>query len=133
MHLQLTVTEIRLNKIATCLTVAADTYGILADRFKTPFSDAICNTTQSLLKCIQTVTQNKDDCTCLVEQAHELLNAIIILHLKSDTGGELPPSVLKHISIFAETLHKIHTFVEAQQMGSKVKKFLHQALHSAAN
>ncbi|KAJ7841861.1 hypothetical protein B0H13DRAFT_1910051 [Mycena leptocephala] len=61
-----------------------------------------------------------------MEQTYELLNAILIVHIKSDTGGELPPSVLTHIGKFTETLHKIHTFVEAQQNGSKVKKFFRQ-------
>ncbi|KAF7359605.1 hypothetical protein MVEN_00684300 [Mycena venus] len=42
------------------------------------------------------------------------------------TGGILPPSVLNHIGKFTETLHKIHTFVESQQGGSKVKQFFHQ-------
>jgi hypothetical protein len=50
------------------------------------------------------VKQNKDDCTCLIEQAHELLNAIIIVHLQSDTGAELSPSVLKNIGLFTEYL-----------------------------
>ena len=79
-----------------------------------------------------------------MEQTHRLLNVIIILHIKSDTGGEMPPSVLHHIGKFTEyfpcavktrylsltaatrTLHKIHTFVEAQQNGSKVKMFFRQ-------
>ncbi|KAJ7910087.1 hypothetical protein B0H13DRAFT_1877134 [Mycena leptocephala] len=47
----------------------------------------------------------------------------------ADTGGELPPSVLTHIAKFTETLHKIHTFVEAQQNGSRVKKFFRQGLN----
>ncbi|KAJ7880160.1 hypothetical protein B0H13DRAFT_1891878 [Mycena leptocephala] len=132
---QPTVAEVRLTNITTCLNGAANTYEILADSFKAPFSDAICNTTQSLMKCIQTVKQNKDNCSFLMEQAHELLNAIIIAHIKSDTGAELPPSVLNQIGIFTEylachepafrTLHKIHNFVEAQQEGSKVKSFFH--------
>ncbi|KAJ7884258.1 hypothetical protein B0H13DRAFT_1890039 [Mycena leptocephala] len=83
----------------------------------------MANTTQSLLKNIQTVKQNKNECSQLMEQTYELLNAILIVHIKSDTGGELPPSVLTHIGKFTETLHKIHTFVEAQQNGSKFKKF----------
>jgi hypothetical protein len=75
-----------------------------------------------------------------MEQAHELLNAVIIVHIKSDTGAELLPTVLNQIGKFTEyfvchelmsghlqqyfrTLHKIHTFVEAQQKGSKVKSF----------
>ncbi|KAJ7913168.1 hypothetical protein B0H13DRAFT_2326567 [Mycena leptocephala] len=49
-----------------------------------------------------------------------------MVHIKSEAGGELPPSVLTHIGKFTETLHKIHTFVEAQQNSSKVKKFFRQ-------
>jgi hypothetical protein len=79
-----------------------------------------------------------------MEQTYELLNAILIVHIESDTG-ELSPSVLTHIGKFTEyvacpgkkklhlvlttairTLHKIHMFVEAQQNGSKVKKFFRQ-------
>ncbi|KAJ7930836.1 hypothetical protein B0H13DRAFT_1858355 [Mycena leptocephala] len=41
-------------------------------------------------------------------------------------GAELPPSVLTHIGRFTETLQKIHTFVEAQQNGSRLKNFFHQ-------
>ncbi|KAJ7911140.1 hypothetical protein B0H13DRAFT_2483243 [Mycena leptocephala] len=120
------VTEVRLRNVTTCMTIAAGTLEILADNFGTPFLEAICNTTQSLLKFIQTVKQNKEDCIGLMEQAHEVLNAIIIVHLKSDTGGELPPHVLKHVGLFTETLHKIHAFVEAQQKGSRIKMFLRQ-------
>ncbi|KAJ7820048.1 hypothetical protein B0H13DRAFT_1921438 [Mycena leptocephala] len=54
----------------------------------------------------------------------------MMVHIKSDTGGELPPSVLNHIGKFTETLHKIHTFVEAQQVGSKVKNFFRK-VHTA--
>jgi hypothetical protein len=42
-----------LKNITACLTVAANTLEILAKSFNTPFVEAICNTTQSLLKCIQ--------------------------------------------------------------------------------
>ncbi|KAJ7916388.1 P-loop containing nucleoside triphosphate hydrolase protein [Mycena leptocephala] len=83
-------------------------------------------TTQSLLKNMQTVKQNKNECGQLMAQTYELLNAILIVHIKSDMGGELPPSMLTHIGKFTETLYTIHTFVEAQQKGSKVKKFFHQ-------
>jgi hypothetical protein len=37
-----------------------------------------------------------------MEQTHELLDAIIILHINSDTGGALPPSTLNHIGKFTE-------------------------------
>ncbi|KAJ7848299.1 hypothetical protein B0H13DRAFT_1906827 [Mycena leptocephala] len=121
-----TITQIRLNDITTCLTITADTLGILASSFNTPFLAAISNTTRSLLNNMQTIRQNKNDCTELMEQTYQLLDAIIIVHLKSDTSGELPPLVLKHIGLFTETLHKIHAFVETQQKGSKIKKFLRQ-------
>jgi hypothetical protein len=67
----------------------------------------------------------------------------MILHIKSDTGEEMPIEVLHHIGKFTEyfpclletyyvltpgirILHKIYTFVEAQQKGNKVKNFFHQ-------
>ncbi|KAJ7792631.1 hypothetical protein B0H13DRAFT_2298856 [Mycena leptocephala] len=123
---QPTVATIRLNNITTCLNLTICTLEILASSLKSPFLTAMANTTQSLLKNMQTVKQNKNECSQLMEQTYELLNAILILHIKSNTGGELPPSVLTHIGKFTETLHKIHTFFEAQQNGSKVKKFFRQ-------
>ncbi|KAJ7804566.1 hypothetical protein B0H14DRAFT_3153853, partial [Mycena olivaceomarginata] len=118
--------QIRLNTVTTCLTMAANSLEILADTFNTPFLGAIVNTTHTVLKKIETVKQNKDDCVQLLEQTHNLLNAIIILHIRSDTGGEMPPSVLHHIRRFTETLHKIHTFFETQQKTNKVKSFFRQ-------
>jgi hypothetical protein len=37
-----------------------------------------------------------------MEKTHELLDAIIILHISSDTGGVLPPKTLNHIGKFTE-------------------------------
>jgi hypothetical protein len=67
----------------------------------------------------------------------------MILHIKSEAGGEIPPEVLTHVGKFTEyfpcllqthyqlttefrVLHKIYTFVEAQQKGNKVKSFFRQ-------
>jgi hypothetical protein len=72
-----------------------------------------------------------------------LLDAIVILHITSDADGELPIKVLDHVGKFTEyfscpfviyhtltkgirILHKIYTFVEAQQKGNRVKSFFHQ-------
>ncbi|KAJ7828611.1 hypothetical protein B0H13DRAFT_2289961 [Mycena leptocephala] len=79
------------------------------------------------LKNVQSVKQNKDDCTKLMEQTVDLLNAIIAVHITSDACAELPPSVLHDIGKFTSTLHKIHTFVEAQQTGSTLKRIFRQA------
>ncbi len=48
-----TVTQIRLNNITTCLTISANTAGILASSLNSPFLEAISNTTLSLLKNMQ--------------------------------------------------------------------------------
>jgi hypothetical protein len=37
-----------------------------------------------------------------LEQTHELLNAIIILHINSDAGGVLPPTTLNRIGKFTQ-------------------------------
>jgi hypothetical protein len=96
----------------------------------------------SLKQEFQTVKQNKDGCAELMEKTHQLLEAIISVHMNSELGGELPPSVLSSVGNFTRyvaganlyydlplfrTLHKIHTFVEAQQSGSKIKKIFHRS------
>jgi hypothetical protein len=48
-----TFAQIRLNDITTCMAVTVKILGILASSAKTPFIEAIFNTTQSLLKNIQ--------------------------------------------------------------------------------
>ncbi|KAJ7936127.1 hypothetical protein B0H13DRAFT_1853815 [Mycena leptocephala] len=100
---QPTVATIRLNNIITCLNLTICTLETLASSLKSPLLTAMANTTQSLLKNMQTVKQNKNECSQLMEQTYELLNAILIVHIKSDTGGELPPSVLTHIGKFTES------------------------------
>ncbi|KAJ7339275.1 P-loop containing nucleoside triphosphate hydrolase protein, partial [Mycena albidolilacea] len=73
-----------------------------------------------------TVSKHKDDCVQLLEQIHKLLNAIMILHIKSDACGEMPIEVLDRVGKFTEILHKIYTFVEAQQKGNRLKSFFRQ-------
>ncbi|KAJ7744155.1 P-loop containing nucleoside triphosphate hydrolase protein, partial [Mycena metata] len=123
---QPTITDIRLTNISKCLNITTSSLQLLADTLRISGLEAILHTTQSLLKLAETIKQNKNSCNELMEQAHEVLTAIIGLYIKSDTGGELAPSILNHIAKFTQTLHKIHTFIEAQQSGSKVKTFFRQ-------
>ncbi|KAJ7894438.1 hypothetical protein B0H14DRAFT_3125580 [Mycena olivaceomarginata] len=116
------VTKNRLENMVACLTMTTNSLQIIADSMKTPFLGAIIHTAQAVLKNIQ-----------LLEQIHKLLYAIMILHIKSDTGGEMPIEVLNHFGKFTEyfpfgirILHKVYTFVEAQQKGNKVKNFFRQ-------
>jgi hypothetical protein len=90
------------------------------------------------------VKKNKHECIQLMEPIHQVLYAIIDLHIKSETPGSLPPTTLHHIGEFTEqasmhldlihvtdgisrTIHKIHVFVEEQQDGSWIKKLLRQS------
>ncbi|KAJ7721127.1 hypothetical protein B0H16DRAFT_378393 [Mycena metata] len=106
---QQTVTEVRLDDISKCVTITVNTLDVLVNTLKIHGLEAMVNTTQSLLKLM-----------------HNILNTIIGVYVKSDTGVELPPSTLNEIANFTRTLHKIHTFIEAQQSGSKVKNFFRQ-------
>ncbi|KAJ7779659.1 P-loop containing nucleoside triphosphate hydrolase protein [Mycena metata] len=119
---QPTAAQARLNNISECVAITANTFDVLVNMLKISGVEAISNTIQSLLRLAQTIKQDKNECAKLMEHTHELLNAIIMVYIKSDTGAELPPSTLNQIVTFTETLHKIHTFIEAQQSGSKVKK-----------
>ncbi|KAJ7482454.1 hypothetical protein FB451DRAFT_1393799 [Mycena latifolia] len=121
-----TVTDIRLDNTITCLAPVITLLDELSDAFGTPFLPAIWNTALSLITVVQNVKKNKEDCIQLLENVYQLLCAIVNLHIKSETKGNLPPATLDHVGKFMETLHKIHTFVEAQQDGSKIKSFFRQ-------
>jgi hypothetical protein len=56
---QPTTTQTRLKNVTTCLTITADTLEMLASDLKIPLLVPICNTTQSLLKCIEVNCHNK--------------------------------------------------------------------------
>ncbi|KAJ6555328.1 P-loop containing nucleoside triphosphate hydrolase protein [Mycena vulgaris] len=119
-------TEIRLNNILKCFTIAVDTLEVLANTFETPFLGSIFNIAKSLLTAVQTVKQNKNDCSQLLEQTYGLLCAIVSLHMKAEAGSDLTPSMLNDLGKFTDTLYKIHTFVEAQQEKSKIRHFFRQ-------
>ncbi|KAJ7028888.1 P-loop containing nucleoside triphosphate hydrolase protein, partial [Mycena alexandri] len=123
---QPSITEVRLNNISKCVATTANTLDVLVNTLNIPGLEAISNTMQSLLELVKSVKQSKGDCADLMEHTHELLKAIIGVYIKSDTGPELPPSTLNQIVKSTETLHKIHTFIEAQQSGSKVRRFFRQ-------
>ncbi|KAF7359963.1 ATPase-AAA-core domain-containing protein [Mycena venus] len=136
-------TQLRLENIAACLDPALTTLGLISDTLDTPFLRPISETVSSLLTGVQNVRQNKAECIWMMENIQKLLYSIICLHVNSDTGGELSPSNLQHLGKFTEhvvvtaffmninfdcrTLHKIHTFVEAQQEKNRIKQFFRQS------
>ncbi|KAJ6529405.1 hypothetical protein B0H19DRAFT_1083146 [Mycena capillaripes] len=100
-----TSAESRLKSITVCMAVTTDTVETLATALKAPFLEAIAHTTRSLLKNIQ----NKDECARLMETTYQLLEAVLIVHIDSDTGRELPPSVSNHIGKFTRYWSRIPT------------------------
>ncbi|KAF8146775.1 hypothetical protein K438DRAFT_2092589 [Mycena galopus ATCC 62051] len=111
MSRQTAVAEIRLGNITTCLKLAVPLLNELNDAFGPPFVQTIAKTIQAIINLIE-----------LMNSIHQVLCAIINLHIKSETVGALPPSMLRHIGKFIETLHKTYAFVEAQQEGNKIKQ-----------
>ncbi|KAJ7903111.1 P-loop containing nucleoside triphosphate hydrolase protein, partial [Mycena leptocephala] len=124
---QPTPTENRLNNISTYLNPAIILLREINDAFHNPFIQPIINTTLALITAVQNVKRNKDECVRLTENIHRVLYAIVNLHIRSETAGSLPPSVLDRIGSFNGTLHKIYTFIEAQQDGNKIKQFFLQS------
>ncbi|KAF8205332.1 hypothetical protein K438DRAFT_2096588 [Mycena galopus ATCC 62051] len=121
---QPTFDEIHLSNITACLTLALPLLDDLNDAFGPPFVPLISTAIQALIDAVQNVKRNKSECAQLMENIHHLTYAIVNLHMKSETVGSLPPSMLANIGKFIETLHKIYTFIEAQQQGNKIKHFL---------
>ncbi|KAJ7358227.1 hypothetical protein DFH08DRAFT_802069 [Mycena albidolilacea] len=117
--------QIQQNMMTTALAATANSLKILADTLNTPFLGAIGNTTQAVLKKIETVKQNKDDCVELLERTHKLLTAIIILYIKSETGAELPPNIEKDAQKgHQEVLDMIETLSEntVSEQGSMMSR-----------
>ncbi|KAF8143641.1 hypothetical protein K438DRAFT_1783581 [Mycena galopus ATCC 62051] len=119
---QPTFMESRLGNIAACLTLTLSLLNELNDAFGPPFVQSISKTIKALVNLAQNVKRNKDSCAELMDSIHEVLGAIISLHLKSEPIGCLPPSMLDNIGKFIGTLRKIYAFVEAQQERNKIKQ-----------
>ncbi|KAJ7134079.1 hypothetical protein C8R43DRAFT_1239369, partial [Mycena crocata] len=119
-------TQIRLDNVVVLLTTAVVTLDMLSDACNTPFLVSIVSTVRSMVTLAQSVKQNRKDCTDLLKKIHELLSAIIGLYTDPDFEGDFPPTVLHGLGKFAQTLHKIHVFVEGQQEGGRVKQFFRQ-------
>ncbi|KAJ7787104.1 hypothetical protein B0H14DRAFT_3163428 [Mycena olivaceomarginata] len=123
---QPTVTETRLAIITAHLTPAVRLFNELYDAFGISFVQPISKTTLSLVTAVQNAKRNRDECISLMENIHQVLYGIVNIHMKSEPVGAIPPHILDQIGNFTETLNKIHTYVEAQQEGSKIRHFLRQ-------
>ncbi|KAJ7469476.1 hypothetical protein FB451DRAFT_1476296 [Mycena latifolia] len=120
------ISDIRLDSIVACLNKVLPLLNDLHDGLGTPFMQVISNIILNLLSAAQNVKNNKDKCVHLMKDIYQIIFAIAKLHMQSEPQGFLLPATLDHIGKFTNTLHKIHTFVEAQQEKSRFKHFLHQ-------
>ena len=114
------ITQIRLQNIITCLNGVVTTVELVSKNLKTPFLEPIVNTVCSLLTAAeviihdlavmvvteqpQTIKKNKEDCVEMLEKIHQVLYAVIQVHITSNTGGELTPKMLNNLGQFAEYL-----------------------------
>jgi hypothetical protein len=71
-----------------------------AGRFRTPWGRYADSS--------QAVKHNKDNCTQMLEQIHQLLYAIIRLHMNSDTGANLTPGMLDNLGKLAQYVYYIN-------------------------
>ncbi|KAJ7770322.1 hypothetical protein B0H14DRAFT_3590794 [Mycena olivaceomarginata] len=118
---QPTAIESRVNNAAAGLEPALALLKKINDAFGPPFVHPIENTIETFISMAQNVKRNKEECAQLMETTHQILYTIIKLYLKSETVESLAPAVLDNIGKFLDTLHKIYTFLEAQQEGNKLK------------
>ncbi|KAJ6479751.1 hypothetical protein C8R45DRAFT_1101191 [Mycena sanguinolenta] len=116
-----TITDIQLENLVACLTPAVAVLNELIDAFAPPFVQPISKTIASLINLVQNVKQNKKECAQLLENIHQVLYAIIELHIKSEAPGSLSPAMVDHVEKFMKTLHKIYTYIEAQQDGKRIR------------
>ncbi|KAF8188760.1 hypothetical protein K438DRAFT_1833268, partial [Mycena galopus ATCC 62051] len=115
-------TEIHLDTIIARLTPTVSLLDELNDAFGPPFIQSIACMIKSMIDAVQNVKRNRNTCAQLMENIHQVLYAIIQLHIQSETAGSLPPAMPDHTGNFLKTLHKIYRFLEAQQDGSKLKQ-----------
>jgi hypothetical protein len=118
MPLQPSVTQIRLDNIVISLNAAVTTVEVISKGLKTPFLGPIVATLWSLLSVAQVILpihiprklteshqmikRSKSVCVKMLEQIHQLLYAIMQLHLTSNTVGELTPKMLNNLGQFTE-------------------------------
>ncbi|KAJ6603298.1 hypothetical protein DFH09DRAFT_1458693 [Mycena vulgaris] len=123
---QASVSSLCLDNLVVCFPPVIKLLTELDNASGSSFLEPISNTALSLISSVQTMKRNKDECIELLEHIHKILCAIITLHVKSETAGILSPTDLSHVAKFAVTLHKIHTFTEAQKDGNRLKHFFRQ-------
>ncbi|KAJ6473965.1 hypothetical protein C8R47DRAFT_1144417 [Mycena vitilis] len=104
------------------LAAIVKSFEVLAGSLKERSLKVIAYTSISIVETVQTITQPNDLCMRLLEQTRELLTAIFVAHIGLDPDVILPRPLLNHLGRSTDTLHKVHTFIEAQEKGSRISR-----------
>ncbi|KAJ7500087.1 hypothetical protein FB451DRAFT_1207445 [Mycena latifolia] len=89
-----------------------------------PFLQAISGVSFAIFSLVQSFKAQKQEYLQLVEQIHDLLWVVIDLSVSSEATLLLPSSVLHTVGNFAQTLQKIHSFLEGQLAMGTLKRLL---------
>ncbi|KAJ6567048.1 hypothetical protein B0H19DRAFT_717306 [Mycena capillaripes] len=103
---------------------AAATLRDIASSTNVPFLATIAALSIAVVPLVQGMKTNKDRCTRMVEQVHELLCTLAALVL--DSENLLSPKLLDQIGGLSQTLQKFYACLRSQQEISRIKRFFTQ-------
>ncbi|KAJ7450392.1 hypothetical protein FB451DRAFT_1566603 [Mycena latifolia] len=117
----------RIREPASILQKAAIAAGALRDvsiSSQVPFLHTVSAVSFAIFSIVQSFKVHKQEYLQLVEQIYDLLWVVIDLCVSSQATVLLPRSALHAIGNFAQTLQKIHSFMEGQLAVGTLKRLL---------
>ncbi|KAJ7656614.1 hypothetical protein B0H17DRAFT_1337963 [Mycena rosella] len=118
--------SLELKGIIEYTTLAASTTQEIAISAGVPFLGSVASLTLAILKVVETVRANKEQCFRLVDKIHTILCAIIGISSASVGDGGIAPAVFRDIESFMETLQRIYSVMKAQQAMGRIKQLFRQ-------
>ncbi|KAJ7635206.1 hypothetical protein FB45DRAFT_1143274 [Roridomyces roridus] len=108
--------------------IAVSTLKVIAEGVgpSIPFLQTIAGISSSILTLAQSVKSNKEQCMRVVSRVNVILSVILDLCIEADGSSNVSPEILRDIGEFADTLQKVHSFIEAQQSSSSFKRIFRQ-------
>ncbi|KAJ7918155.1 hypothetical protein B0H13DRAFT_2438163 [Mycena leptocephala] len=100
--------------------MAVELLRTVSDATNTPYLRPIAGAAVLLLDTVVIVRKNKEDCLRMAEQVGTIIAALV--NICTNTGCELPPSILNNIATFSETLQKVLVFVRHQVGKGLIKR-----------
>ncbi|KAJ7635174.1 hypothetical protein FB45DRAFT_1057087 [Roridomyces roridus] len=107
-------------------SIAVSTLKVIAEGPSIPFLKTIAGISSAILTLAESAKSNKEQCMGVVSRVNAVLSVILDLCIEADGSGNLSPEILWYIGEFADTLQKVHSFIEAQQSGSSFKRIFRQ-------